>query len=301
MMSTPETDDASPSPLRASEISRELAKYTTTRMRITQSAPVRFSVGALSDLRSVCRQLGNFYASAFSALPTHRVVLVLTLLAYGAQQMAGKAAILAGARMNPAILQHGQVHRLISPLFLHHSTFHLLSNCFSLWRIGPLANGAFGSVRLLLIYLLSGVGGNLLGLWLGSMRAVSVGASGAVFGMIGAVASFAFRNRETLGRGANALMSSVGQILALNLLIGLQPRSGIDNLGHLGGCAVGAVLGLLLAPDLSKRPLADAQYETGLMPSWLVHGLLAVMLLATLLSVRSTVVLTRMIRVFAGH
>lgn len=298
-MCSPELDDASPPSLRASEISKEFAKYATTRVRVTQSAPIRFGVGALADFRSVCGQVGKFYASAFKAVPMHMVVLVLTVIAYGAQQMAGKAAILAGARMNHAIIRHGQLHRLIAPLFLHHSALHLLSNCFSLWRIGPLANGAFGSARLLLIYLLSGVGGNLFGLWLGSARAISVGASGAVFGMIGAVASFAFRNRESLGRGANALMSSAGQILALNLFIGLQPRSGIDNLGHFGGCAVGAVLGLILAPDLSR--LADEQHESGFMPSWLVSGLLTLTIFSTLLSVRSTVVLTRTLRALAGQ
>ena len=64
-------------------------------------------------------------------------------------------------------MQSGQWHRLFSPMFLHGSLMHLLSNCYSLWRLGPLAEETYGRARLLLIYLLSGVGGNLLSLYFG--------------------------------------------------------------------------------------------------------------------------------------
>ena len=282
------------------DASREFSKYVTPRVRVTQSAPVRLLQRVSADSSAAARRFGAFYSGVFRALPMHQLILATMLVAFGAQQAKGRAALLAGARMNHLILR-GQWHRLISPIFLHHTNFHLLSNSFSLWRIGPLAEGAFGPARLILLYLLSGVGGNLAGLCFGSSRAVSVGASGAVFGMMGAVGAYALRNRAALGRNSDALMSSLSQVLILNLFIGMRPHSGIDNLGHVGGCAAGLLIGLLLTPNLSRRVPPDERYDTGMVPAWAVRVLLAATVLATVDSVRSTVRLTQLILLRAAQ
>ena len=101
-------------------------------------------------------------------------MMLLTLGAFGAQNSAPRAAMIAGARVNAAI-DAGQWHRLVSPLFLHGGGMHLFSNLFSLWRVGPLVEASFGPLRTLLIYLLSGLGGNFAGLAFGAKQGMSIG------------------------------------------------------------------------------------------------------------------------------
>ena len=199
-------DDESSSP-PARDLSSELNKYETRRLRITQSGPARFVSGALEDASVALRSLSAFGGGVLRVVPVHQGLLGLTVLAFGAQQLTGQAAMVAGARINQAIIQGGQWHRLVSPVFLHGSVIHLASNAISLARIGPLVEGAYGGRRVLLIYLLSGISGNLTGLWFGQGRAMSVGASGAVLGLLGAAAAFALRNKRALGRGADALLT----------------------------------------------------------------------------------------------
>ena len=125
---------------------------------------------------------------------------------------------------------------------------HLLSNSFSLWRVGPLVENVYGGSRTLLIYLLADIGGNhLAGLYMywGSLGGLSVGASGAVFGLFGAVAAYVLRNKRELGSSGDFKLTQVGQVLFINLLIGTRRGSGIDNLGHVSGAVAGLVFGWL--------------------------------------------------------
>ena len=269
--------------LRARDLSRELKKYETNRLRVTQSGPVRRLLAGAVDARDGLFGMLGFYRFALDAVPVNRALLVLTLLAFGVQQYVGQAATLAGARFNVAIDRGGQWHRLVTPIFLHGGWLHLLSNCFSLFRIGPLVEGAYGAARCLLLYLLAGIGGNVAGLIWGSARGMSVGASGAVLGLMGATAAFVVRNKRALGGGGDALLSQVVQILFINLLIGTRAGSGVDNLGHVGGAATGFVLGLAVAPAVGRRSGAggDDGGDGSLVPAPVTQALL----LATLLVV----------------
>tara|TARA_B100000524_G_C23638491_1_gene365792 strand:+ start:555 stop:1169 length:615 start_codon:yes stop_codon:yes gene_type:complete len=200
----------------------------------------------------------------------------------------------------------GQWHRLCSPVFLHGSFFHLLSNCYSLFNVGPVAESTFGKERFLLIYVLAGLGGNLAGFWFGNPRGMSVGASGAVFGVMGAVFAFALRNQGALGRQADALMNSVGRILFINILIGCQPRSGIDNLGHIGGFISGALGGLLLAPTVAgggrrSRQGGGAEAGASIVPPLAARLLLFAGLGAYVLGLRDAVRLTLSLLAQAGR
>lgn len=148
---------------------------------------------------------------------------------------------------------------------------HLLSNLFSLWRVGPLVENAFGPACAYLLYLLCGISGNVVGLAFGSGNGMSVGASGAVFGMMGATGGYVVRNKRALGRYGDMLLQNVGQILLINLFIGTRRGSGIDNLAHVGGFAAGAVFGAVLAPSVDKR----SDGSNALLPPWAIRGMLA--------------------------
>jgi len=143
----------------------------------------------------------------------------------------------------------GQVFRLLSACFLHHGTVHLAMNMVALVGLGTLCELRYGRVRFLLLYLLSGLGGSMVGLLLNVISgrdAISAGASGALFGLMGAAAVFPFRAGRVLP--AEHLKTYMWQILplvVLNLYITFTV-SGISIGGHIGGLLVGLIVGAFL-------------------------------------------------------
>lgn len=156
-----------------------------------------------------------------------------------------------GAKANEAILD-GQVWRFLTPIFLHVGLMHLFVNMYSLFVIGPAIERPFGVPRFVLIYLLSGVTGVAASLAL-SLNP-SAGASGSVFGLLGALGGFLFVHREVFGSAAVGQLRHIIFVAVINLAIGLSP--GIDNWGHLGGLLAGVALSLFLGPRYVVRPTA---------------------------------------------
>lgn len=138
-------------------------------------------------------------------------------------------------------------YRLATSGFIHFGVFHLLMNMLLLYQLGQLLEPSLGRVRFLLLYLACLFGGSLGVLLIQSDNlAITGGASGAVFGLMGAAAVGLHR------RGVNVLRTGLGTTLLLNLVLTFS-ISGISIGGHIGGVVVGALLGwLMLAP--SWRP-----------------------------------------------
>ena len=133
-------------------------------------------------------------------------------------------------------IRAGQYYRLITGMFLHGSIIHLFLNCYSLYIVGSQIESFFGKIKYLIIYLFSGLTGSLLSITLSGSTA-SIGASGAIFGLMGALLYFGFYYRVYLG---NAVKTQIIPIIILNLFIGFT-IPGIDNWGHIGGL-IGGVL-----------------------------------------------------------
>lgn len=138
-------------------------------------------------------------------------------------------ALLLGANYEP-LVEAGQFFRLLTHVFLHGSLLHLLVNMYSLKIIGTQIENYLGKVRYIIIFLLSGICGGLLSC-VCSGNNLSVGASGAIFGLLGALLYFGYHYRLYLG---NVLRSQIIPIIILNLFIGFMV-SGIDNFAHIGG------------------------------------------------------------------
>lgn len=180
------------------------------------------------------------------------VWLLMTALG-GSEQL--DVLITFGAKFNPLIVE-GQVWRLLTSIFLHIGLMHLLFNSYALFRLGTDVERAFGSDRFLVLYLLSGASGSLLSFAFNPH--LSAGASGAIFGLIGAMGAHLFRHREAFGRlGQQRLWDVIGVAL-YNLVFGFI-TPGIDNLGHLGGLVSGVVLGWLIGPRYSVVLTAEGQ------------------------------------------
>ena len=149
-----------------------------------------------------------------------------------------------GAKFGPAI-QNGDWYRLFSPIVLHAGWIHLAANTFALIIFGPRLERDFGSVAFFAVYLVSGVCG-VAASYLVS-PALSVGASGAIFGIAGAYGIYLLRNRKEFGVSINPLLLNLGIVLAINIVFGLLVP-GIDQGAHVGGLLAGVAIGWILSP-----------------------------------------------------
>jgi rhomboid protease GluP len=143
----------------------------------------------------------------------------------------------------------GQWWRLVTSMFLHGGLLHISFNMFALWQVGRLVERMFGSVRFLALYMIAGVCGSLASvLW--NPHVNSVGASGAIFGIIGGL--LAFIRRPDSGVPSTIvkdLRGSLGGFLIFNIAAGmLYPHT--DNAAHIGGLVGGYLAGHLLARSL---------------------------------------------------
>lgn len=141
-------------------------------------------------------------------------------------------------------IREGDFYRLITGIFLHADILHLGFNMYSLYVIGSQIESFFGKTKFILIYLFSGLMGSLLSILLNG-NVPSIGASGAIFGLLGAMLYFGYYYRVYLG---NTLTSQIVPIILVNLLIGFT-TSGIDNFGHIGGLIGGFLITMAFGID----------------------------------------------------
>lgn len=164
-----------------------------------------------------------------------------------------------GLKVNELIMD-GQWWRLITPVLLHASILHIGFNMYGLNIIGRDLENFYGHFPFLALYLLSGFAGVVLSFLL--TESPSLGASTAVFGLLGAQGVFAYRNLRIFPQ-ARAALRSILMLTVINLLIGLTPR--IDNWGHVGGLLGGALFAAIAGPvyklGRSTVELADGTVE----------------------------------------
>lgn len=179
----------------------------------------------------------------FALLAINVVVFLAMTVAGGSTDT--EVLIRFGAKVN-VLIAEGQVWRLFSAMFLHIGLTHLAFNSFALFIQGVEVERLYGRPLFLVIYLLAGLWGSLFSFALG--KGISAGASGAIFGLFGALITYFLRHREMFGAmGRQRLLSLLG-VVGFNLFLGFT-NPGIDNLAHLGGLLSGAALGWGLAPD----------------------------------------------------
>ncbi len=187
---------------------------------------------------------------------TLAATVVIYVLQMGSQFLLGYdlPAIL-GMKINEYILA-GQLWRFVTPMFLHGSILHIGFNMYALVIIGLPLERRFGHVRFLLLYLSGAFAGNVFSFLLTDNP--SLGASTAIFGLLGAEAVFLYRHRDLFGRQARAALVNIAQVAGINFLIGLSP--GIDNWGHLGGLLGGLLFTWFGGPLLKVEGLYPQFY-----------------------------------------
>ena len=141
----------------------------------------------------------------------------------------------------------GQWWRFVTSLFLHNGVEHLMFNAIALLAFGPEMEGLYGRRRFLLIYLLAGIYGGLLSFGIYGFEENSVGASGAIFGVVGMNLAFFTLYRHQMGEYGAKQRRQVLTIFGITFVYGLIVGN-INHAAHIGGLIAGAALGYLLAP-----------------------------------------------------
>jgi rhomboid protease GluP len=245
-----------------------------TRMRMCRSCRALVEAAAAScpacgaSMRGVptggagraLRMLLPGTADLSAALISANVLVALIVIVVGGMRSGGglmgllapraEALYAFGAKFTPAIAE-GQVWRLVTASYLHGGLLHLVLNCLALSSLGPLIEEAFGARRLFLIYTVSGMLAFAASA-LFSPASLSIGASGAIFGLLG----FAFvYGRFRGGATGRAVSDHLLRWLAFGLIMIFMP--GIDNAAHLGGLLAGGALGLVLETGPPRSRAGD--------------------------------------------
>jgi membrane associated rhomboid family serine protease len=226
----------------AQHLAATLPKERTAEFNPQLQAHVRFERDLIAQSPSTPVTVG--------LVAINTLVFLATVLA-GAEWLVprGDVQVAWGSNFGP-FTTDGEWWRILTSLFIHFGVIHLAFNMWALATFGPLAERLYGSVNYLLIYLFAGVAGSLASIsWRPEIN--SAGASGAIFGILGALLAAHLRTGETFPSSAlRPLRNSTLIFASYALLNGLQ-HTGIDNAAHLGGLTSGFLIGLAAARPIT--------------------------------------------------
>jgi rhomboid protease GluP len=182
--------------------------------------------------------------------PVTTALMAINIIAYIGQVLSGQALTYWGVNAGPLTLS-GEYWRLFTAGFLHGGIIHIAVNMWCLWSLGRLSERLFGKWQTFMIYMVTGVGGALLSVASNPNHA-ELGASGAVFGIVGAVmAGVKFGDLNISAGEKRAIFSSAVSFAVLNFILGFSDFGSsvfghVDNMCHLGGFITGLLIGLPL-------------------------------------------------------
>ncbi|HEV7822069.1 MAG TPA: rhomboid family intramembrane serine protease [Burkholderiales bacterium] len=204
------------------------------------------------------------------------IIVFAAMVALGVQVLGGRAEeyLRFGANFAP-LTTGGEWWRLFTCTFIHFGIVHLACNLWALWYSGRLAERLFGNAWFAALYIFAGVFGSSASIFW-NQEVISGGASGAVFGVFGALLAYMAKERGSIPDATlNHLRISTSTFVVYSLFYGFV-QSDIDNAAHLGGLAAGFIMGLVLA-----RPLDEARRRDGRLRRAALGGLLALVMLPT--------------------
>lgn len=167
----------------------------------------------------------------------------------------GQVLAMFGAKV-PELIAAGQWWRLITAGFLHGGILHILMNSWVIFDLGATVEEVYGTSRYLVLYFVSNVGGFIASMWWSP--AMSVGASAALFGLIGAMIALGVLSKSPM---ASALRAHYTQWAIWGVVIGLLPGFRIDNAAHLGGLASGFALAYFMGMPSAKGGWVDKLWK----------------------------------------
>jgi len=178
------------------------------------------------------------------------ILLGINILVYLLMLILGNDKLILWFGLYPPAVINGNYYRLLTSMFLHANLLHLIFNMYALYIIGSQIENFFGKTKYLLTYVFSGIIAGLMSMIF--TKTWSVGASGAIFGLLGALLYFGYHYRMYLG---TVIKSQILPIIIVNLIIGFS-TSGIDNAAHIGGL-IGGIIGAMMCGVKDKSDTSD--------------------------------------------
>jgi len=199
-----------------------------------------------------------FLSYKYKEFPVVGILLIINLIYFLFLELNGGSKnwltlVYYGAKEGLSI-SRGEYWRLLTPIFMHIGFFHLVVNSFGLIVFGPIMEKIFGPTRFLLIYIMTGIWGNIFSFISGI--SVGAGASGALFGVAGSYAAYLYLNKNDLGKFGRESLVGLSWIVGINIIFGFTV-SGIDNSAHLGGLISGIIIGYFLSPKISTIYISE--------------------------------------------
>ena len=218
-------------------------------------------VNVTNDINSKTAKENRKYEEVFKPkkiVVTYALMAICTLIYILQILFPGITAL--GA-VNGTLVRNGQVYRLVTGMFMHGSIWHLLCNMYSLYVIGCATENYFGKKKFLIIYFVSGIIGSMFSCIFNT--GWSLGASGAIFGLMGALCYFGYYYRLYMGK---ALYSEIIPVIVLNLALSIIV-SNIDFYAHIGGL----IGGVFITMGLGVKNKTDKQSSIN---GWITFGIL---------------------------
>ena len=170
------------------------------------------------------------------------ILIVLNLMVFLYGVLHGNDELINMFGNNYELVQNGEFYRLLTCMFVHADIMHILFNMIALYSIGPVVERYYGKSKFLLIYLVSGLLGSIFSGVFMTADSISIGASGAIFGLLGSICYFTYYYRATL---QGILRGSIMPVIIINLVIGFISSS-IDLSAHIGGLIGGILISMAI-------------------------------------------------------
>ncbi|HXG25412.1 MAG TPA: rhomboid family intramembrane serine protease [Candidatus Binatia bacterium] len=166
--------------------------------------------------------------------------------------------------LEPNAIERGELYRLASVTLVHAGYLHLALNLYALWIVGPIVEQIWGKGMFLVFYVIAAIGGSTASFLFS--HAPAVGASGAIFGLVGVLLAGTRAHHPMLDRRARAIVPQLGMFVVINLIFGFVASSGglrIDNAAHIGGLVAGLWLGFVVPPGKTPTLRSAMQHPRG--------------------------------------
>lgn len=231
-----------------------------------------FFINITSDINSKTEEKNKLFEKTFKKKPiliTYALIVINIIIFFlSAANILDVNAFL----MNLFYVKNGEWYRLITAAFFHADILHLFCNMYSLYIIGTQLENVLGKTKFIIVYLISAIVGSLMSGVMNGVSVSSIGASGAIFGLLGAMLYFGYHYRLYLG---SVMMTQIVPIIILNLIIGFS-MSNVDNFAHIGGLIGGLFAGMAVGVEgkSTKNDSINGVVVTILLIAFLVYAAL---------------------------
>jgi membrane associated rhomboid family serine protease len=193
---------------------------------------------------------------------THLVIAVTAAVSLVALATTDQPGLFEALWLDRQAIEQGQLYRLASVTLVHAGYLHLFLNMYALWIIGPIVESIWGRRLFVLFYMLTAIGASTASFL--ASPGPAVGASGAIFGLVGVILAGTRAHHPTLDRRARAIVPQLGMFALINLVFGFLAGGMIDNAAHVGGLIAGLWLGFVVPPGKVPTLRSAWQHPRGL-------------------------------------